>query len=58
MMAAQGLCPSPIAVKGLIKILNEIDKAYLARVPGNLLLDTTLTKECIDAAHKYNAEQA
>ena len=57
MTAAQGLFP-PIAVKGLIYSLDEIDKAYLASVPGNLLLNDTLTKEHIDAAHEYNTEQA
>ena len=56
-MAVQGYAP-PIVMKGLVKILDEIDKAYLAHFPGNMLLDTTLTKECMEAAYVYNTEQA
>ena len=43
--------------KGLVKILDKIDKAYLAPMPGNSLLDAPLTKEHMGAAHVYNTEQ-
>ena len=47
----------PVAMRGLVNVLDKINKAYLAQVPGNSLLNATPMKECMDAAHKYNTEQ-
>ena len=57
MMAAQRLWP-PIVQKGLVDILNKIEKVYLMCALGNMLLDAVLTKEHIEAVHAYKAEQA
>jgi len=44
--------------KGLVDLLEEIDRDYLACVPGNSQLDDALAKECIVAGKAYEAEQA
>ena len=38
----KGYAP-PVAVRGLVDILNETEKAYLARAPGNSLSDAALS---------------
>jgi len=44
--------------KGLFDLLAEINKNYLAHMPGNSLLDKVLTNERIAAGKAYEAEQA
>jgi hypothetical protein len=46
-----------MAVRGLIDILDETEKTYLVRAPGNSLSDTALRQEHDNAIREYNAEQ-
>jgi hypothetical protein len=52
----RGFSP-PVAVRGLVDVLDETEKAYLARAPGNSLSDAALRQEHDNVTREYNAEQ-
>ena len=48
----------PVAQRGLVDILEDIDKSYLAHMLGGSLCDTALKIEHMEVADKYQAKQA
>ena len=50
--------PPPVPVRGLVDIIDKVEKAYLVCAPGNTLSNAALTEEHINAMHTYDTEQA
>jgi len=53
----KGFAP-PDLQKGLFDVLEEVDRDYLAHVPGNSQFDEVLTRERVAARKAYEAKQA